>query len=97
MTRAPDGNLLDVPAPLMVRTGVTDADGQEAVVPSVHSDLYIRISSGPNTTMKKLPPRYTLGCSEDASSGIEKIFPQRCLISESDQVSLLVGFSLTTT
>jgi hypothetical protein len=42
-TRAPDGRLLDVPAPLMVRTGCTDAQGNEAAVPAVHSELRIAI------------------------------------------------------
>jgi len=42
-TRAPDGTLLDVPAPLLVRTGVRDVSGQEAAVPAAHSELRIKI------------------------------------------------------
>jgi hypothetical protein len=48
-TKAPDGTILDVPAPLMVRTGVKDAAGREAVVPAAHAELVISIHSGPNT------------------------------------------------
>lgn len=48
--QTPDGKLLDVPAPLMVRTGVKDADGTEAVVPAVHSELLIHVRPGPGTT-----------------------------------------------
>ncbi len=51
-TKAPTGQLLDVPAPLMVRTGVKDAAGQEAVVPAVHSELVISIKSGPESKQK---------------------------------------------
>ncbi len=40
---------VDVPAPLMMRTGVKDASGQEALVPAVHSEMVISISSGPRT------------------------------------------------
>jgi len=43
----------DVPAPLLVRTGVRDAQGNEAVVPACHSAMHVRIDSGPNT---KGPP-----------------------------------------
>jgi hypothetical protein len=40
---------LDVPAPLMVKTGVKDALGKEAVVPAVHSEMVVSLKSGPNT------------------------------------------------
>lgn len=49
-TRAPDGTILDVPAPLMIRTGERDADGNEALVPAVHSELVISIKAGPDVT-----------------------------------------------
>lgn len=51
-TMVPGSNppeFLDVPAPLMVRTGIQDANGQEALVPAVHSELVIRIRKGPET------------------------------------------------
>lgn len=52
-TRAPDGTWLDVPAALLVKTGVTKkgADGleEEAMVPTVHSELVFSIKRGPNT------------------------------------------------
>jgi hypothetical protein len=51
---APDGTLLDVPAPLMVRTGVKDAQGREAVVPAVHSELVIRVTPGPDAKEPRL-------------------------------------------
>lgn len=40
---------VDVPAPLMLKTGVKDASGREALVPAVHSEMIISIKSGPNT------------------------------------------------
>ncbi len=49
-TKAPDGTILDVPTPLLVRTGVRDDAGNEAVVPSVHSELVINVTPGPNAT-----------------------------------------------
>ncbi|MFH1807311.1 MAG: hypothetical protein ABIJ09_01100 [Pseudomonadota bacterium] len=49
MTRTPDGALHDVPAGVMMRTGVKDAQGNEAVLPALHSDLLISIKSGPTT------------------------------------------------
>src|SRR5690606_35145584 len=49
MTRGPGGELLDVPAPVMVRTGKRDASGEEARVPSVHSELLIDVK-GPDVT-----------------------------------------------
>ena len=52
--KGPDGTLRDVPAPLMVRTGVKDAQGQEAVVPAVHSELVIRVSPGPDAKEPKV-------------------------------------------
>jgi hypothetical protein len=39
---------LDVPAPLMVKTGIEDGLGKEAVVPAVHSEMVINIKAGPN-------------------------------------------------
>lgn len=42
-----NGVILDVPAAVMVRTGRCDAQGQEAVLPSVHSELVLRIRNGP--------------------------------------------------
>ncbi|GIW70843.1 MAG: hypothetical protein KatS3mg102_0385 [Planctomycetota bacterium] len=48
-TRAPDGRLLDVPLPLLVRTGVRGPDGEEAAVPAVHSELVLHIRPGPET------------------------------------------------
>jgi hypothetical protein len=39
---------LDVPAPLMVKTGLKDALGKEAVVPAVHSEMIVSIKAGPN-------------------------------------------------
>lgn len=40
---------LDVPAPLMVKTGVVDALGNEAVVPAAHSEMVISLRAGPNS------------------------------------------------
>ncbi len=48
-TQAPDGTLLDVPAPLFVKTGIKDENGEEAVVPAVHSELVLRIRRSDNT------------------------------------------------
>jgi hypothetical protein len=45
---------LDVPAPLMIKTGVRDALGKEAVVPAGHSEMIISLHSGPNTKGPKL-------------------------------------------
>ncbi len=45
---------LDVPAPLMLRTGIKDAAGKEAVVPAAHSEMIISIASGPGTRGPKL-------------------------------------------
>lgn len=39
---------LDVPAPLMIKTGMKDALGKEAVVPAVHSEMVVSIKAGPN-------------------------------------------------
>lgn len=39
---------LDVPAPLMVKTGIKDGLGKEAVVPAVHSEMIVSIKAGPN-------------------------------------------------
>lgn len=48
-TKAPNGQVLDVPAALMVKTGVKDADGQEASVPATHSEVVIKIRSSDST------------------------------------------------
>lgn len=40
---------VDVPAPLMIKTGIKDASGKEAVVPAVHSEMIISLKAGPNT------------------------------------------------
>ena len=45
---------VDVPAPLMVRTGVTDALGKEAVVPAAHSEMIVTLTSGPETKGPKI-------------------------------------------
>lgn len=39
---------VDVPAPLMIKTGLKDARGNEAVVPAVHSEMVVSIKAGPN-------------------------------------------------
>ncbi len=39
---------LDVPAPLMVKTGLKDALGKEAIVPATHSEMMVSIKAGPN-------------------------------------------------
>ncbi len=46
--------LVDVAAPLMIKTGIKDASGKEAVVPAAHSEMLISISSGPNAQGPKL-------------------------------------------
>lgn len=53
-TKAPDGTLLDVPAAVMVRTGLKDAQGEEAVLPAVHSEVVFHLRSGPNARGPKL-------------------------------------------
>lgn len=45
---------LDVPAPLMLRTGIKDAAGKEAIIPAAHSEMIITVSSGPQTAGPKL-------------------------------------------
>jgi hypothetical protein len=47
MTQKPDGTIVDVPAPAMVRTGVKKGN-KEAVVPATHSELVIRVRPGAN-------------------------------------------------
>lgn len=48
-TKRPDGQIMDVPAALMVKTGFFDEKGEnQAVVPSTHSELTISIRKGPN-------------------------------------------------
>lgn len=46
--------LVDVAAPLMIKTGIKDVSGKEAVVPAAHSEMLISISSGPNAQGPKL-------------------------------------------
>lgn len=48
-TKAPDGTVLDVPAALMVRTGISGAAGEEALVPTVHSELVFSIRKSAST------------------------------------------------
>jgi hypothetical protein len=48
-TRLPDGKVVDVPAPLMVRTGVKDPAGMEAVLPAAHGEMIIHIQPGGDT------------------------------------------------
>jgi hypothetical protein len=45
---------VDVPATLMVKTGVVDTTGKEAVVPSAHSEMLVAIKAGPNTKGPKI-------------------------------------------
>ncbi|MBS1153671.1 MAG: hypothetical protein H6Q89_5369 [Myxococcaceae bacterium] len=45
---------LDVPAPLMIKTGMVDSTGKEAVVPSAHSEMIVSLRAGPNTRGPKL-------------------------------------------
>lgn len=45
---------LDVPAPLMVKTGFKDAAGHEAIVPAAHSQMVISLRAGPDTSGPKL-------------------------------------------
>lgn len=49
-TAVPGSNppvFLDVPAPLMIKTGIKDALGKQAIVPAVHSEMIISLK-GPN-------------------------------------------------
>lgn len=48
-TNAPDGTILDVPMAAMVRTGVVDKNGQEAILPTVHSELVFSVRPGPTS------------------------------------------------
>lgn len=53
--QAPDGSFLDVPAALLVRTGIKDeTTGQEAVLPAVHSEMVISVDSSNVTKGPKL-------------------------------------------
>lgn len=45
---------LDVPAPMLVKTGFRDALGHEAVVPAAHSEMVVSLRSGPSTQGPKL-------------------------------------------
>jgi hypothetical protein len=53
-TKAPDGSILDVPVATMVKTGVKDAQGREAVLPSVHSEVVFSIRAGAHSSEPKL-------------------------------------------
>jgi hypothetical protein len=53
-TKAPDGRILDVPAAALVKTGIKDKDGNEAIVPGVHSEIVFRIRSSATTTGAKI-------------------------------------------
>jgi hypothetical protein len=53
-TKAPDGSILDVPAAMLVKTGFTDKDGNEAVVPGVHSEIVFHVRSSSTTKGPKL-------------------------------------------
>jgi hypothetical protein len=53
-TKAPDGSTVDVPAAVLVKTGVRDAAGNEAVVPGVHSEVVFRVRSSSTTRGPKL-------------------------------------------
>lgn|GEM_PF-2284299 len=44
-----NGKTNEIPTPILVRTGVTDALGQEAIVPALHSNLVLKIKSNPQT------------------------------------------------
>lgn len=46
--------LVDVAAPLMVKTGITDGSGKEAVLPAVHSEMVISVKAGPDAQGPKL-------------------------------------------
>lgn len=48
---------VDVPAPLMVKTGITDALGKEALVPAAHAEMIVTLSSSPETKGPKLDSR----------------------------------------
>ncbi len=52
--KGPDGKFRDVPAALNLKTGVKGPDGKEAVVPAVHSEMIVRIKSGPETKGPKI-------------------------------------------
>ena len=54
MTKLPNGDIADVPAALMVKTGVKDAQGKEAVVPAVHSEVIIEIESSDASKHEKI-------------------------------------------
>ncbi len=48
------GQMVDVPTPLMVKTGIADPMGREAIVPSAHSEMVVSLRAGPNTRGPKL-------------------------------------------
>jgi hypothetical protein len=45
---------LDVPAPLMVKTGIYDSQKNQAVVPAVHSEMVVSLRAGPNSPRPKI-------------------------------------------
>lgn len=47
-TKAPDGTILDVPAAVLVDTGLGTKD-ERALLPAVHSEMVVRIKPGPDT------------------------------------------------
>jgi hypothetical protein len=47
-TKGPEGQWMDVPAPLFVDTGIEGADGETANVPAIHSELVLRIRNHDN-------------------------------------------------
>ena len=53
-TQAQDGSILDVPMAAMVKTGFKDAAGNEAIVPSVHSEVVFSIRAGATSADPKL-------------------------------------------
>ena len=53
-TKAPDGTIIDVPAAAMVKTGIKDKAGNEAIVPGVHTELVFRIRSSTTTKGEKI-------------------------------------------
>jgi hypothetical protein len=53
-TKAPDGRIIDVPAAALVKTGIKDKAGNEAIVPGVHSEFVFRIRSSSSTKGEKI-------------------------------------------
>jgi len=53
-TTAPNGMLLDVPMAALVKTGVKDAAGHDAVVPAVHSEVVFTLKSSSSSKQPTL-------------------------------------------